>query len=523
MRSHVVTLVIIGLLLMLPIALAEDPPIIPVPKPSDIEAMLAKQYADSFYDIYVIKAAGQQPELVASNVRQGQTATTATPGYQYYVVGYNSGDRSSADLLFTTEPQVATAATSMAVQQGFVSFGGGEPSNFVSVINTPNFAAGTPRTPTSPVGGSGPIVAPPAGAAGPSGPKVEPSPFTLAQLAELAAQAASQPVPQYGVYTKDKDGNPVLFAKLDGPPDKKYLDAHDLKADDVLLGQYELAPDGTLTFKEGLKMQVGADGKVTTAADATLSDGDTAALAEALAKGPAQDPDRPKGILSPLNKVNEFLKQEYPGLAGLGGLLLGGALDDWKKTVDDAFCKTVVLGGPECRIQAICGISPKNAGGDGVLVSQKFDNSTLEIRFIAHVEGERSPATVTPDGVALHLYKVTYAIRNPNRREPNAYQLRFFYEGGSFDWFPDFQPFTGGQYVKFIGDQAIVAYSTKLYTRVCLVFRDTVEVNGDPTRQVCNAFVEYTGGATARYGPGTPTTVQGGAAAGPARAPGTGF
>ena len=197
------------------------------------------------------------------------------------------------------------------------------------------------------------------------------------------------------------------------------------------------------------------------------------------------------------------MTQEYPGLASLGGLVLGDALADWKKTVDEAFCKTVILGGQQCQIALICndGKSPERAGGDGVLVNQGTANNQTFFKFVAHVEGERSGATVN-GSTPQYLYKVTYAIRNPQKSEPNGYLIRFFFDGGSFDWFGQdiYQPFNKGQYIQAIGTQALVGYSERLYTRVCLVFQKTVEVSGQTTRQVCNTLVSYQGRETAPYG-----------------------
>lgn len=229
------------------------------------------------------------------------------------------------------------------------------------------------------------------------------------------------------------------------------------------------------------------------------------------------------------SRISEFMTNEYGSLAGLGGDLLGlvggEAYAEWKSAVDKAFCDTVILGGKSCWIAKICGSSPENAGGDGVLVGQKFTNDTLTMRFIAHVEGDRlQPAyNETGNASASYLYRVTYAIRNPQRREPNAFQLRFFYDGGSYDWYPSWQLFNKGSYIKAIGANALVAYSNNYYTRVCLVFRDTVEVNGQPTRQVCNALVQYKGGATTPYGAPAPAATNPAGAAAPVRSAGDGF
>ena len=240
---------------------------------------------------------------------------------------------------------------------------------------------------------------------------------------------------------------------------------------------------------------------------------------------------KPKGVAGFVGNINDFLKQEYPGLAGLGGDLLGliggDAYDQWKSDVDKAFCDTVILGGKSCWVSAICGQSPETAGGDGVLVNQQFGNQTETMRFIAHVEGERSQAANSINGsvqVSQWLYKITYAIRNPYRKEKNGFQLRFFYEGGSYDWFTGFQAFNKGAYIQAIGPGAIVAYSERTYTKVCLVFENTVEINGEATRQVCNNIAGYAGNATAPYKPSVnATTTPGGAATGTPQQAGAGF
>jgi hypothetical protein len=232
-------------------------------------------------------------------------------------------------------------------------------------------------------------------------------------------------------------------------------------------------------------------------------------------------------IASGINKINDWLHQEYPGIAGLGGMLIGAvpALQDWSNTVNTFFCDTIVLGGKDCWVQKICEASSDYPGGDGTLVDSKWGNNTLEITFYAHVEGQRSSPveSVNPDGTKKteYLYKVTFAIRNPQKKDANAYQLRFFYPGGSYDWFPGWQPLHKGDYIVQSGAGALVAYSTKQYTLVCLVFQNSVEVNGQSTRQVCNTIAQYGGGPTAY--PGAAATAAQGAAAGPPAVAGQGF
>ncbi len=231
-------------------------------------------------------------------------------------------------------------------------------------------------------------------------------------------------------------------------------------------------------------------------------------------------------------KISEFLKQEYPGIAGLGGMLVGAvpALADWKAAVDEAFCDTIILGGKSCWVQKICESSSDYPGGDGTLVDSQWGNNTLEITFYAHVEGQRSQpiVSVNPDGTTKteYLYKITYSIRNPQKKENNAYQMRFFYPGGSYDWFPDWQPLPKGTAITATGGSAIVSYSTRMYTRVCLIFQKSVEVSGQSTLQVCNNIVQYGGGATPIAGApeaGGAATSEQGAATGTPSTPGKGF
>jgi len=233
-------------------------------------------------------------------------------------------------------------------------------------------------------------------------------------------------------------------------------------------------------------------------------------------------------VANGVSSVSSFLSQQYPSLAGLGGLLMGDLLSEWKATVNKAFCDTVILGGKDCWVSKICGLSPENAGGDGTLVSSQYNNGTYTYSFIAHIEGQRSePATNVVNGVSetSYLYKITYAIKNPDKSEPNGYQLRFFYGGGSYDWFPSFQPFQKGAYIIRKGGNPVLAYSTRFYHSVCLIFQKPVEINGDSRQQVCNRIVMYGGGPTSVPTPagGTTTTVEGGAAAGTPGTPGSGF
>jgi hypothetical protein len=245
-----------------------------------------------------------------------------------------------------------------------------------------------------------------------------------------------------------------------------------------------------------------------------------------LQQTPGSDFNQPAGKKPPIGqKISEFMKNEYPNLASLGGMMLGDALADWKATVDKAFCDTVILGGKSCWIAKICESSPNNAGGDGVLIGQKYGNESF-YKFYAHIEGERMQPAVNVNATVQtseYLYKVTYAVRNPNTDQPNAFQIRFFHEGGSYDWYPAFRPFSKGAYIQAIGTNAVVAYSTKYYTRVCIIFQESVEVSGTTTRQVCNNIVQYQGEPTTPYPVANATTTAAGAGAGAPTQPGAGF
>lgn len=287
-------------------------------------------------------------------------------------------------------------------------------------------------------------------------------------LAAMVAERAKNPASSAEIVSVNAQGQP--YAKYDYTDDEIAM----------LTGE---SPAGV-----GVDVPASPDGKTAGNDGAAFKNPERAADSNRIANGAA--------------KISEFLKQEYPGIAGLGGMLVGAvpALADWKAAVDEAFCDTIILGGKTCWVQKICESSSDYPGGDGILVDSKWGNNTLEITFYAHVEGQRSQPviSVNPDGTTKteYLYKITYSIRNPQKKENNAYQLRFFYPGGSYDWFPNWQPLPKGTTISATGGSAIVSYSTRMYTRVCLVFQKSVEVNGQSTMQVCNTIVQYGGGAT---------------------------
>jgi len=221
--------------------------------------------------------------------------------------------------------------------------------------------------------------------------------------------------------------------------------------------------------------------------------------------------------------INRFFGnyQQYRGLGAYGALFMGDdELNERRARVNRAFCSTILLGGSQCWAQKICESYSDLPTGGGIAFAVAPGGS---FQVVAHVEGIVSEAARYVEGKkgsGEYLYKVTYAISNPQKKDALSYNLEFSGER-TFLWFPQNQVVGKGKTDARTGSTAIVAYSKSVYNKVCLVFADPVVlVDGKSVKRVCNKIGVYAGGPTPFTGV-APTAV--GEASGPGREVGEGF
>ncbi|MDO8660672.1 MAG: hypothetical protein Q7K43_02175, partial [Candidatus Woesearchaeota archaeon] len=184
-----------------------------------------------------------------------------------------------------------------------------------------------------------------------------------------------------------------------------------------------------------------------------------------------------------------FYGTEYSGIAAFSSLFIPEEfLQDWQKTIENAFCKSIIGGGIDCWTSKICKKYDDSIAGYGVLTTASESSSAFGSVPVAHVEAERSLPGVFQNGsvqTTEFLYKITYYVRNPESAEDLHYNLVFLPRG--YQAFTKSKLLKPGQSGSAAGQASIVQYSRQLYTEVCLVFdREIADSRGEKVSEVCN-------------------------------------
>ncbi|MBI4145094.1 hypothetical protein HY493_02705 [Candidatus Woesearchaeota archaeon] len=190
--------------------------------------------------------------------------------------------------------------------------------------------------------------------------------------------------------------------------------------------------------------------------------------------------------------VKEFFAgyEAFRGLGAYGALFWDEEeLYERRLEVKKQFCKTVVLGGVDCWTSKLCERYTDQNTGSNTLVTVVPGQA---VRAAAHIEAERTETTefANESGTfGLYLYRVTFFASSP--REDNSVQLRFYYDGGTYDWFPEPQQIDAGGVVSASGAAAIVSYGRRDYSRVCLMLSEGIEVGtGSSVSEICAPIVD---------------------------------
>ncbi len=164
-------------------------------------------------------------------------------------------------------------------------------------------------------------------------------------------------------------------------------------------------------------------------------------------------------------------------------------LEEWRDSVDEFMCDTVILGGSDCWTSTICGEWIDNRLGDsGVYVETPDGMLTLA----AHIEGQKT-VVESPEGTQ-YLYKVTYVVSNPDEEEL-GFNI-YFYGARTINLYSPDIILNEGNSSSRVGSSAIVQYSNYNYNKVCIEFSRKVDSAGDKVESLCNVITEYGGPAT---------------------------
>lgn len=185
-----------------------------------------------------------------------------------------------------------------------------------------------------------------------------------------------------------------------------------------------------------------------------------------------------------------FYGTEYTGLSGFSSLFFDEeALSDWRRTVEETFCDTILLGGVDCWTSQVCEAYSDAAPGPGTFIGEGPDGEPVNI---AHIEASRSaPATffnqTGGQQTTEYLYKITYFIKNPEDEEDLEYNLVFKPQG--YVAFNQDKVLKDDSTASASGNDAIVQYSKNLYTEVCLTFKPAIKgFAGETATEVCNTI-----------------------------------
>ncbi|MBS3104881.1 hypothetical protein J4234_01345 [Candidatus Woesearchaeota archaeon] len=186
---------------------------------------------------------------------------------------------------------------------------------------------------------------------------------------------------------------------------------------------------------------------------------------------------------------------EFQGLSYLPTLFMDqDSLLAWRDNVDRVFA-TLYLG-TEYWSSSICG-TYLDGESEGIAYAET-PQGLLQVG--AHIEATRSEPLITPTGVEF-LYKITFNVRNGDyendRRAPEQMNVNVFLRGErTATVFKQDQTVKRGSSFGKIGRNAIVKYSTTLYTEVCLTF-DQIPLRWKlDNGELCNTIVTAGGAAT---------------------------
>lgn len=231
----------------------------------------------------------------------------------------------------------------------------------------------------------------------------------------------------------------------------------------------------------------------------------TQRAAEAYEKGFSQF-----GSLS--NTLGTFVQyyRIYAGLSGWSSLIFDeDQLAEWREQVNYVMCDMLSLPTQQCWTSKICN-KYTDIGSSQAGVAFAAGAGGVPQAF-AHIEAQRSLPIITPNQTSW-VYTATFGLRNPSDEESMSYNVRFKGPKYSAYWWPETQTLGKKGSMSVLGASALMKLSLHEYTEVCLEFDPGIqtpasggllpsfESSGSARiSEICNAVVQYAGGATAPY------------------------
>ncbi len=200
----------------------------------------------------------------------------------------------------------------------------------------------------------------------------------------------------------------------------------------------------------------------------------------------------------------------YAGLSGWSSLIFDeDQLAEWREQVNYIMCDMLSLPTQQCWTSKICN-KYTDIGSSQAGVAFAAGAGGVPQAF-AHIEAQRSLPIITPNQTAW-VYTATFGLRNPSDEESMSYNVRFKGPKYSAYWWPETQTLGKKGSVSVLGASALMKLSLHEYTEVCLEFDPGIqtpasggllpsfESSGSARiSEICNAVVQYAGGATAPY------------------------
>ncbi len=209
-----------------------------------------------------------------------------------------------------------------------------------------------------------------------------------------------------------------------------------------------------------------------------------------------------QGQSSYAQKLTDIIEayNEFSGLGAYASLFITDK--DLAKRRDEAnelFCNTYILGGIDCYTSKLCQMSvDANLGGLALITRTQG----REIQATAHIEADKSlPITflnaTTNTQTTQRLYRITYYLNNPTDNNLNYNIIFKANDGNNIRAFTPDKQLGPGSSTSQLRANAIVKYSNRDYTEVCLIFNPKIQrLTGGSVDRICNSITEYTGGAT---------------------------
>ncbi|MBU0615173.1 MAG: hypothetical protein KJ601_03710 [Nanoarchaeota archaeon] len=174
---------------------------------------------------------------------------------------------------------------------------------------------------------------------------------------------------------------------------------------------------------------------------------------------------------------------QFRGLSGWSSILMGEeAISEWRETIDESFGKFL---GMDHWVSMLC----QSQADDPPESVMTIETSDGLFNILAHAEAERSqPITNPENGTTEYLYKITWAVTNPERAQTEVEFMIFLYgPPGKIALYPSSFSLNPGDNELRTGEDAVIQYSNYAYTQICIEFKDDIpQVGGGSEDKVCN-------------------------------------